>query len=96
MKEIISYVKGYLEKFALRLESNGVKGIEKLAKEGIEKYAKEGIEKFTPIKEKYNLTLHHLGPVQSGNSKKLFGIFDYTHGVSSLSSLENLLKELQF
>ncbi len=54
---------------------------------------KEGIEKFTPIKEKYNLILHHLGPVQSGNSKKLFGIFDYTHGVSSLSSLENLLKE---
>jgi pyridoxal phosphate enzyme (YggS family) len=54
---------------------------------------KEGIEKFSSIKEKYNLTLHHLGPVQSGNSKKLFGIFDYTHGVSSLSSLENLLKE---
>jgi len=54
---------------------------------------KEGIEKFSPIKEKYNLILHHLGPVQSGNSKKLFGNFDYTHGVSSLSSLQNLMKE---
>ncbi|NBU99589.1 MAG: YggS family pyridoxal phosphate-dependent enzyme, partial [Spirochaetia bacterium] len=27
------------------------------------------------------------------NSKKLFGNFDYTHGVSSLSSLQNLMKE---
>ncbi len=54
---------------------------------------KEGIEKFSGLKEKYSLELHHLGPVQSGSSKKLFGIFDFTHGVSSLSSLENLQKE---
>ena len=54
---------------------------------------KEGIEKFSGLKEKYSLELHHLGPVQSGSSKKLFGIFDFTHGVSSLYSLENLQKE---
>ena len=54
---------------------------------------KEGIEKFSDIKIHENLTLHHLGPVQSGTAKKLFGNFDYTHGVSSISSLEFLLKE---
>jgi pyridoxal phosphate enzyme (YggS family) len=54
---------------------------------------KEGIEKFSDLKIKENLTLHHLGPVQSGTAKKLFGLFDYTHGVSSPSTVEFLLKE---
>ncbi len=54
---------------------------------------KEGIEKFSDLKIKENLTLHHLGPVQSGTAKKLFGLFDYTHGVSSHSTVEFLLKE---
>ncbi len=54
---------------------------------------KEGIEKFSDLKTRENLSLHHLGPVQSGTAKKLFGTFDYTHGVSSLSTLEFLLKE---
>jgi len=54
---------------------------------------KEGIEKFSDLKIKENLTLHHLGPVQSGTAKKLFGLYDYTHGVSSLSTVEFLLKE---
>jgi len=54
---------------------------------------KEGIEKFSDLKVKENITLHHLGPVQSGTAKKLFGLFDYTHGVSSPSTVEFLLKE---
>jgi pyridoxal phosphate enzyme (YggS family) len=54
---------------------------------------KEGIEKFSDLKIKESITLHHLGPVQSGTAKKLFGLFDYTHGVSSQSTVEFLLKE---
>lgn len=54
---------------------------------------KEGIEKFESLKEIYKISLHHLGPVQSGTSRKLFGIFDYTHGVSSTSTLDGLLKD---
>jgi pyridoxal phosphate enzyme (YggS family) len=54
---------------------------------------KEGIEKFQTLKENYKISLHHLGPVQSGTARKLFGIFDYTHGVSSTSTLDGLLKD---
>jgi pyridoxal phosphate enzyme (YggS family) len=56
---------------------------------------KEGIEKFSDLKTQENLTLHHLGPVQSGTAKKLFGVFDFTHGVSSHSTIELLLKEAE-
>jgi len=55
---------------------------------------KEGIDKFTIIKQKYSdIQLHHIGPVQSGTLKKLFGLFDYTHGVSSISNLIELSKQ---
>ncbi len=54
---------------------------------------KEGIEKFEKLKETHKISLHHLGPVQSGTARKLFGIFDFTHGVSSTSTLDGLLKD---
>jgi pyridoxal phosphate enzyme (YggS family) len=54
----------------------------------------EAIEKFTPLqKEGIPFELHHIGPVQSGTLKKLFGLFRYTHGVGSLSTLEELSKK---
>ncbi|MDX1961358.1 MAG: YggS family pyridoxal phosphate-dependent enzyme [Leptospiraceae bacterium] len=54
----------------------------------------EGIEKFTELKKLHpDILLHHIGPVQSGTLKKLFGLFDFTHGVGSLSTLEDLSKQ---
>ena len=59
-----------------------------------ENQIKEGIEKFSDLQTKFpDLELHHIGPVQSGNLRKLFGLFTYTHGVGSLSSLEELIKQ---
>jgi len=54
----------------------------------------EGLEKFVPLKEEgMDFELHHIGPLQTGNLRKLFGIFSHTHGVTSESSLKELLKE---
>lgn len=59
-----------------------------------ENQIKEGIEKFSSLQTNFpDLELHHIGPVQSGNLRKLFGLFTYTHGVGSLSSLEELIKQ---
>jgi len=59
-----------------------------------ENQIKEGIEKFSSLQTKFpDLELHHIGPVQSGNLRKLFGLFNYTHGVGSLSSLGELIKQ---
>lgn len=52
----------------------------------------EGTEKFLPLKEQFSLELHHIGPFQTGTAKKLFGIFDFTHGLSTISHVETLLK----
>ncbi|MBE7410770.1 MAG: YggS family pyridoxal phosphate-dependent enzyme [Leptospiraceae bacterium] len=54
----------------------------------------EGIEKFSKLKDEgFDFELHHIGPLQTGNLRKLFGLFSYTHGVTSESSLKELLKE---
>jgi PLP dependent protein len=54
----------------------------------------EAEQKFRPLFEKgKQFELHHIGPVQSGTLKKLFGLFQYTHGVGSISTLESLSKQ---
>lgn len=59
-----------------------------------ENQIKEGIEKFSSIQNTFtDLELHHIGPVQSGTIRKLFGLFSFTHGVGSESSLEELVKQ---
>ena len=59
-----------------------------------ENQIKEGIEKFSGLQNTYqDIELHHIGPVQSGSLRKLFGLFSFTHGVGSESSLEELFKQ---
>ncbi len=54
----------------------------------------EGIQKFLVLKEKgLQFELHHIGPLQTGTLRKLFGLFSYTHGVGSISSLKELSKQ---
>ncbi|XDD47726.1 YggS family pyridoxal phosphate-dependent enzyme [Leptospira sp. WS39.C2] len=65
-----------------------------------ENYIPEAIEKFTRLREEYpesetTVNVHHIGPVQSGTLRKLFGVFSYTHGVGSFSSLSELLKRAE-
>ncbi|TGL47791.1 YggS family pyridoxal phosphate-dependent enzyme [Leptospira meyeri] len=65
-----------------------------------ENYIPEAISKFTKLREEFpeaatSVNLHHIGPVQSGTLRKLFGIFSFTHGVGSISSLTELLKRAE-
>ncbi|MGV3667069.1 MAG: YggS family pyridoxal phosphate-dependent enzyme [Leptospira bouyouniensis] len=65
-----------------------------------ENYIPEAIEKFTRLREEFpeangNVNVHHIGPVQSGTLRKLFGVFSYTHGVGSFSSLGELAKRAE-
>jgi pyridoxal phosphate enzyme (YggS family) len=65
-----------------------------------ENYIPEAIEKFTRLREEFpeareTVRLHHIGPTQSGTIRKLFGIFQYTHGVGSLSTLKELSKRAE-
>lgn len=54
----------------------------------------EAEEKFLPLKESgKEFELHHIGPVQTGTLRKLFGLFHFTHGVGSISTLEALQKQ---
>lgn len=56
----------------------------------------EALEKFSDLKiQNPSLEIHHIGPVQSGTLKKLFGVFSFTHGVGSLSSLKELCRVAQ-
>jgi len=62
-----------------------------------ENYIPEAIEKFTKLREEFpeakdTVFLHHIGPTQSGTLRKLFGVFQFTHGVGSFSTLKELLK----
>ncbi|TGN11914.1 YggS family pyridoxal phosphate-dependent enzyme [Leptospira ilyithenensis] len=62
-----------------------------------ENYIPEAVEKFTKLREEFpeaneEVQLHHIGPVQSGTLRKLFGHFQFTHGVGSFSTLNELLK----
>jgi pyridoxal phosphate enzyme (YggS family) len=59
-----------------------------------ENQIKEGLDKFLPIQDKYpDLEIHHIGPVQSGTLRKLFGLFSFTHGVGSESTLKELVNQ---
>jgi pyridoxal phosphate enzyme (YggS family) len=59
-----------------------------------ENQVKEGIEKFSGLIETYpDIELHHIGPVQTGTVRKLFGLFAFTHGVGSENALEELVKQ---
>ncbi len=59
-----------------------------------ENQIKEAIEKFSSLYESgTEFELHHLGKVQSGTLKKLFGFFHFTHGVCSESSLKELSRQ---
>ncbi|TGM58138.1 YggS family pyridoxal phosphate-dependent enzyme [Leptospira vanthielii] len=65
-----------------------------------ENYIPEAISKFTKLKEEFpesatTVHLHHIGPVQSGTLRKLFGVFSHTHGVGSISTLKELLKRAE-
>ncbi|MBM9546750.1 YggS family pyridoxal phosphate-dependent enzyme [Leptospira sp. 201903074] len=65
-----------------------------------ENYIPEAITKFTKLKEEFpesasTVHVHHIGPVQSGTLRKLFGIFSHTHGVGSISTLKELLKRAE-
>lgn len=44
------------------------------------------------IKPEQPLIKHHIGPFQSGNAKKAVTIFEWIHGVSSLSGLKSLIE----
>ncbi|MDF3819470.1 YggS family pyridoxal phosphate-dependent enzyme [Leptospira sp. 96542] len=62
-----------------------------------ENYIPEAIDKFSKLRDEFpeareSVFLHHIGPVQSGNLRKLFGVFQFTHGVGSVSSLKELSK----
>jgi len=62
-----------------------------------ENYIQEGIEKFTRLfseipESREQTKLHHIGPLQSGNIKKVVGFFHFVHGVGSLSALKELNK----
>lgn len=84
---IISVSKKQPQKFVRDALNSGIK-------EFGENKIQEGIEKFLPLKEEgFELELHHIGPVQTGTLRKLFGVFSFTHGVTSESSLIALLKE---
>jgi pyridoxal phosphate enzyme (YggS family) len=65
-----------------------------------ENYIPEAINKFSLLREEFpesrdSVTLHHIGPTQSGTIRKLFGIFQFTHGVGSFSSLSELSKRAE-
>lgn len=65
-----------------------------------ENYVPEAIEKFSQLFTEFpaardEVVLHHLGPLQSGTVRKLVGFFSYTHGVSSLSALQELQKRAE-
>ncbi|EOQ96199.1 pyridoxal phosphate enzyme, YggS family [Leptospira wolbachii serovar Codice str. CDC] len=65
-----------------------------------ENYIPEAISKFTKLREEFpesatTVHLHHIGPVQSGTLRKLFGFFSHTHGVGSISTLKELLKRAE-
>ncbi|WP_425460624.1 YggS family pyridoxal phosphate-dependent enzyme [Leptospira idonii] len=65
-----------------------------------ENYIPEAIEKFTKLREEFpdavqSVQLHHIGPVQTGTLRKLFGVFQFTHGVGSFSTLKELLKRAE-
>lgn len=65
-----------------------------------ENYIPEAIDKFTRLREEFpesesSVHVHHIGPMQSGTLRKLFGVFSYTHGVGSFSSLAELLKRAE-
>ncbi len=59
-----------------------------------ENQIKEGIEKFQELIKVYpDIEIHHIGPVQTGTIRKLFGLFKFTHGVGSESALLELIKQ---
>ncbi|TGL90880.1 YggS family pyridoxal phosphate-dependent enzyme [Leptospira congkakensis] len=65
-----------------------------------ENYIPEAVSKFTKLREEFpeavtSVKLHHIGPIQSGTLRKLFGVFSHTHGVGSISSLKELLKRAE-
>ena len=65
-----------------------------------ENYIPEAISKFTKLREEFpesaaSVHVHHIGPVQSGTLRKLFGVFSHTHGVGSISTLKELLKRAE-
>lgn len=75
------------------LRSAYLSGIREFGENSIQ----EGLGKIESwTKEFSNLTdaptFHHIGPVQSGTCRKLFGKFAYTHGVGSISGLKELSK----
>jgi len=62
-----------------------------------ENYIPEAIGKFSKLflefpEAKETVELHHIGPTQKGNLKKLLGFFYATHGVGSFSTAEELQK----
>jgi hypothetical protein len=60
-----------------------------------ENQIQEGTSKFTDLRAEFphhTIQLHHLGPVQSGTLRKLFGVFQFTHGVGTHSALKELVK----
>lgn len=60
----------------------------------------EGLGKIHSFQEEFPIIpennfepiLHHIGTLQTGSLRKLFGAFDYTHGVGSERSLRELYK----
>ncbi|WCL48152.1 YggS family pyridoxal phosphate-dependent enzyme [Leptospira sp. GIMC2001] len=55
----------------------------------------EGLGKIQEWKAEFperNIYFHHIGPVQTGSLRKLFGNFQFTHGVGSLNTLKELKK----
>ncbi len=65
-----------------------------------ENYIPEATEKFSRLREefpeaKHDVSLHHIGPTQTGTIRKLFGVFQFTHGVGSFSTLGELSKRAE-
>ena len=53
----------------------------------------EGIEKFSRLRQAgFSFELHHIGPLQRGNARKIPGFFDYVHGAQSAGAIEELAR----
>lgn len=79
-------------------KTKSVELIRKALVSGIHRFGEnkisEALQKFNILKDEgHKFELHHIGPVQTGTLRKLFSLFHFTHGIGSLSTLNELVKQ---